>query len=102
MAVKLLRRASTSLSNSPSKFRIREYSWVLSENAWFIVEEDFYEIMDESNSIGDVINILSISGHRHVPIRLKDGGFGLVTIRQILRFIHDTVEQVEKKETQTK
>jgi CBS domain-containing protein len=59
-----------------------------------------YEIMDESNSIGDVINILSISGHRHVPIRLKDGGFGLVTIRQILRFIHDTVEQVEKKETE--
>jgi CBS domain-containing protein len=58
-----------------------------------------YEIMDESNSIGDVINILSISGHRHVPIRLKDGGFGLVTIRQILRFIHDTVEQVGKKET---
>jgi len=56
-----------------------------------------YEIMDESNSIGDVINILSISGHRHVPIRLKDGGFGLVTIRQILRFIHDTVEQVGKK-----
>ena len=56
-----------------------------------------YEIMDESNSIGDVINILSISGHRHVPIRLKEGGFGLVTIRQILRFIHDTVEQVEKK-----
>ncbi len=55
-----------------------------------------YEIMDESNSIGDVINILSISGHRHVPIRLKDNGFGLVTIRQILRFIHDTVEQVEK------
>ncbi|MEN8255639.1 MAG: thiamine pyrophosphate-dependent enzyme, partial [Verrucomicrobiota bacterium] len=50
-----------------------------------------YEIMDESNSIGDVINILSISGHRHVPIKLKDGGFGLVTIRQILRFIHDTV-----------
>jgi 2-oxoglutarate ferredoxin oxidoreductase subunit beta len=61
-----------------------------------------YEIMDESNSIGDVINILSISGHRHVPIRLKDGGFGLVTIRQILRFIHDTVEQVEKKETDKK
>ncbi|MEA2067576.1 MAG: thiamine pyrophosphate-dependent enzyme [Verrucomicrobiota bacterium] len=57
-----------------------------------------YEIMEESNSIGDVINILSISGHRHVPIRLKEGGFGLVTIRQILRFIHDTVEQVEKKE----
>jgi 2-oxoglutarate ferredoxin oxidoreductase subunit beta len=56
-----------------------------------------YEIMDETNSIGDVINILSISGHRHVPIKLKDGGFGLVTIRQILRFIHDTVEQVEKK-----
>ncbi len=61
-----------------------------------------YEIMDESNSIGDVINILSISGHRHVPIRLKDGGFGLVTIRQILRFIHDTVEQVGKKETEKK
>jgi 2-oxoglutarate ferredoxin oxidoreductase subunit beta len=59
-----------------------------------------YEIMDESNSIGDVINILSISGHRHVPIRLKDGGFGLVTIRQILRFIHDTVEQVEKQGTE--
>ncbi len=58
-----------------------------------------YEIMDETNSLGDVINILSISGHRHVPIRLKDGGFGLVTIRQILRFIHDTVEQVEKKES---
>ncbi|VGO16850.1 2-oxoglutarate oxidoreductase subunit KorB [Pontiella desulfatans] len=61
-----------------------------------------YEIMDESNSIGDVINILSISGHRHVPIRLKDGGFGLVTIRQILRFIHDTVEQVEKKKDVTR
>jgi 2-oxoglutarate ferredoxin oxidoreductase subunit beta len=61
-----------------------------------------YEIMEESNSIGDVINILSISGHRHVPLRLKGGGFGLVTIRQILRFIHDTVEQVEKKETETK
>jgi 2-oxoglutarate ferredoxin oxidoreductase subunit beta len=61
-----------------------------------------YEIMEESNSIGDVINILSISGHRHVPLRLKDGGFGLVTIRQILRFIHDTVEQVEKKETEAK
>ncbi len=60
-----------------------------------------YEIMEESNSIGDVINILSISGHRHVPIRLKDGGFGLVTIRQILRFIHDTVEQVEKIESET-
>ena len=59
-----------------------------------------YEIMDESNSIADVINILSISGHRHVPIRLKDGGFGLVTIRQILRFIHDTVEQVVKKDTE--
>ena len=59
-----------------------------------------YEIMDESNSIADVINILSISGHRHVPIRLKEGGFGLVTIRQILRFIHDTVELVEKKETE--
>jgi len=49
-----------------------------------------------------VINILSISGHRHVPIQLKDGGFGLVTIRQILRFIHDTVEQVEKKESEEK
>ena len=61
-----------------------------------------YEIMDESNSIADVINILSISGHRHVPIRLKEGGFGLVTIRQILRFIHDTVEQVEKKEAEPK
>jgi CBS domain-containing protein len=61
-----------------------------------------YEIMEETNSIGDVINILSISGHRHVPVRLKDGGFGLVTIRQILRFIHDTVEQVEKKETEQK
>ncbi len=61
-----------------------------------------YEIMEESNSIGDVINLLSISGHRHVPLRLKDGGFGLVTIRQILRFIHDTVEQVEKKESETK
>ncbi|MEN7973456.1 MAG: thiamine pyrophosphate-dependent enzyme [Verrucomicrobiota bacterium] len=61
-----------------------------------------YEIMDESNSIGDVINILSISGHRHVPIRLKAGGFGLVTIRQILRFIHDTVEQVEKNGTEEK
>ena len=61
-----------------------------------------YEIMDESNSIGDVINILSISGHRHVPIRLKDGGFGLITIRQILRFIHDTVELVEKKEMEDK
>jgi 2-oxoglutarate ferredoxin oxidoreductase subunit beta len=60
-----------------------------------------YEIMDESNSIGDVINILSISGHRHVPIRLKSGGFGLVTIRQILRFIHDTVELVEKKGSET-
>ncbi len=61
-----------------------------------------YEIMDETNSIGDVINILSISGHRHVPIRLNAGGFGLVTIRQILRFIHDTVEQVEKKEAEKK
>jgi len=59
------------------------------------------DIMEESNSLGDVINILSISGHRHVPIRLKDGGFGLVTIQQILRFIHDTVEQVEKKEAET-
>jgi 2-oxoglutarate ferredoxin oxidoreductase subunit beta len=59
-----------------------------------------YEIMEESNSIGDVINILSISGHRHVPVRLKDGGFGLVTIRQILRFIHDTVAQVERNETE--
>jgi len=61
-----------------------------------------YDIMDESNSIADVINILSISGHRHVPIRLKDGGFGLITIRQILRFIHDTVERVENKESDTK
>ncbi|MDH3346148.1 MAG: CBS domain-containing protein, partial [Kiritimatiellaceae bacterium] len=60
-----------------------------------------YEIMEESNSIGDVINILSISGHRHVPMRLKDGGFGLVTIRQILRFIHDTVEQVEKTDSES-
>jgi CBS domain-containing protein len=59
-----------------------------------------YEIMDEKNSLGDVINILSISGHRHVPIRLKDGGFGLITIRQILRFIHDTVEQVEKEDAE--
>ncbi len=57
-----------------------------------------YEIMDESNSLGDVINILSISGHRHVPVRLKDGGFGLVTVRQILSFIHDTVQQVVKQE----
>ena len=61
-----------------------------------------YEVMEESNSIADVINILSISGHRHVPIRLKEGGFGLVTIRQILRFIHDTVEQVENKEPENK
>lgn len=61
-----------------------------------------YDIMEETNSLGDVINILSISGHRHVPIRLKDGGFGLVTIRQILRFVHDTVEQVEKKEAEEK
>jgi CBS domain-containing protein len=59
-----------------------------------------YEIMEETNSIGDVINILSISGHRHVPIRLTDGGFGLVTIRQILRFIHDTVEKVDKQEAE--
>ena len=57
-----------------------------------------YEIMEESNSIGDVINILSISGHRHVPIRLNAGGFGLITVRQILRFIHGTIENVEKKE----
>ncbi len=35
-------------------------------------------------------NILSISGRRHVPVR------------QILRFIRDTVEQVEKKESEEK
>lgn len=53
-----------------------------------------HEIMDEDNSIGDVINILSISGRRHVPVRLKNGEFGLVTIRQILHFIYDQSQKI--------
>ena len=53
-----------------------------------------YEIIDESNTVGDVINVLSISGHRHVPMRLESGEYGLVTIRQILQFIYETNQQI--------
>jgi len=64
-----------------------------------------FDLISEDNTVGDAINVLALSGGRHIPIKLHSGEYGIVTTRQILWFIHTRLiksNQQNDKETQNK
>ena len=56
-----------------------------------------FDLIGEDNTVGDAINVLSLSGGRHIPLRLHSGEYGIVNTRQILWFIHTKLSQSKEK-----
>lgn len=44
-------------------------------------------ILREDDQVADIFNRMAMSGHRHVPIRLKDGSYGVVSARDLLSYL---------------
>lgn len=57
-----------------------------------------FDLISEDNTVGDAINVISLSGGRHIPIKLHTGEYGIVNTRQILWFIHGKLEEAGKKQ----
>ncbi|OVE82475.1 hypothetical protein BVY04_00770 [bacterium M21] len=53
-----------------------------------VIMVNSYDALSENNTVGDAINVVSTSGHRYLPLKLKNRRYGIVTVRQILWFIH--------------
>jgi CBS domain-containing protein len=41
----------------------------------------------DSDSVADAFHAMAVSGHRHLPVRLKAGGLGVVSARDLLRYL---------------
>ena len=61
-----------------------------------------FDLLSETNTVGDAINILALSRGRDIPLHLESGDYGIVTTTQILWFIHQGLHEArnaqEKKE----
>lgn len=56
-----------------------------------------FDLISEDNTVGDAINVIALSGGRHIPIKLHSGEYGIVNTRQILWFIHAKLAEEEVK-----
>lgn len=43
--------------------------------------------LKDDDQLADVFHHMTVSGHLHVPIRFKDGSFGIVSARDLLRYL---------------
>ncbi|MBI5630973.1 MAG: CBS domain-containing protein [Elusimicrobia bacterium] len=43
--------------------------------------------LQEEDQVADVFNRMAMSGHRHMPVRFKDGSYGVVSARDLLRYL---------------
>lgn len=44
-------------------------------------------VLREDDHVADVFNRMAMSGHRHVPVQLKDGSYAVVSARDLLRYL---------------
>ena len=43
--------------------------------------------LKENDQVADAFNRMALSGHRHVPVCFKDGSYGVVSARDLLRYL---------------
>ena len=43
--------------------------------------------LKEGDQVADVFHRMALSNHRHVPVQMKDGSFGVVSARDLLRYL---------------
>ncbi len=60
-----------------------------------------FDLISEDNTVGDAINVIALSGGRHIPIKLSSGEYGIVNTRQILWFIHKKLSESQKEKEDT-
>jgi len=58
------------------------------------------DLLSEQHTVGDAINVLSSSGKRYVPLQLESGKYGVITTKQILWFIHESMVEAKELERQ--
>lgn len=56
------------------------------------------DLLSENHTVGDAINVLSASGKRYIPLLLESGKYGVVTTKQILWFIHESMVEARQLE----
>jgi len=44
-------------------------------------------VLNEDDSVADAFHGMAVTGQRHLPIRLKAGGYGVVSARDLLRYL---------------
>ena len=44
-------------------------------------------LLREDDEVGEVFHRMALSGHRHMPIQLRDGSCGVVSARDLLRYL---------------
>lgn len=57
-----------------------------------------FDLLSETNTVGDVINVLALSRGRDVPLLLKSGDYGIISTTQILWFIHQRLHEPRPKD----
>ncbi len=45
------------------------------------------EVLRETDQLAEMFHQMAISGHRHVPVALSAGGYGVVSARDLLRYL---------------
>ena len=43
--------------------------------------------LSEGDAVADVFHRMAVSGYRHIPVRMKDGSYGVVSARDLLRYL---------------
>lgn len=44
-------------------------------------------VLRETDQVAEMVHQMAISGHRHVPVALKGGGYGVVSARDLLHYL---------------
>jgi len=44
-------------------------------------------LLREDDQVAEAFNRMALSGHRHVPVLMKDGSYGIVSARDLLRYL---------------
>jgi CBS domain-containing protein len=44
-------------------------------------------VLLEGDQVADAFNRMAMSGHRHVPVQMRDGSHGVISARDLLRYL---------------
>jgi 2-oxoglutarate ferredoxin oxidoreductase subunit beta len=56
-----------------------------------------FDVLDDTHTVADAINVLSISSQYSLPLKLRKGGYGVVNFNQILSFLHEKMVDLVAK-----